>query len=92
MENFGFIPELSGTDEDQEIIEAWESGFGDLNQKVDDYLAQNKPLRGIKIIYGNLESYKWIVNGCEFLSACLDEREVEHTLEVIRADIAYHRR
>lgn len=80
-ENYGYIPELSGTPEDNKIVKDWENGFGNINQKLDAYLALNKPLRGIKIIYGELETYPWITNGCLFLSDCLKERSIEHSIE-----------
>lgn len=80
-EYLGNIPELSGTKEDNKIVVNWENGFGNLTKKVEDYFALNKPLKAIKIVYGEYDSYSWIPRGCEFLSKALEQKGIEHTIE-----------
>lgn len=80
-DTYGNIPELSGTPEDDAIVANWENGFGNINQKVDAYLVLNKPLKGIKIIYGEKDGYSWIPRGCKSLSTYLDEHEIDYSIE-----------
>jgi S-formylglutathione hydrolase FrmB len=79
--NFGSVPELSGTDKDNAIVRNWENGFGNIKQKVDNYISLNKPLKSIKIIYGEFDNYEWIPNGCKYLSKLLDDKGIEHSIE-----------
>ena len=78
---YGNIPQLTGTTEDNAIVADWENGFGNINQKVEDYIALNNPLKAIKIVYGDRDNYDWIPRGCEFLSKSLDEHGIEHVSE-----------
>lgn len=79
--NFGNIPTFSGSDTDNEIVRDWESGFGNINEKLERYLALNKPLKSIKIIYGKNDTYTWIPNGCEFFAKLLDNKKIEYSIE-----------
>ncbi len=78
---YGGVPQFDNTPEDDQIIKNWENGFGNINQKIDDYIALEKPLAGIKIVYGTSDEYDWIPRGCEFMSDCLSQRGIEHTLK-----------
>lgn len=80
-DTYGTIPKEDGTPEDEEIKKDWENGFGNVNQKIEDYLSLNQPLNAIKIIYGDKDQYSWIPRGCEFMSNCLTEQGIEHSLE-----------
>ena len=79
-ENYANIPTMDNSAADQKIVEDWYNGFGNINQKLDDYLALNKPLKAIKIIYGETDSYDWIPNGCKFLAQCMDERNIDYVM------------
>lgn len=78
---FGNIPELTGTPEDNKIVEDWENGFGNVAMKLDDYISLEKPLKAIKIIYAENDAFTWIARGCEFLTKCLDEKELPYTVD-----------
>jgi len=78
---FGDVPILSGTDEDNVIVQNWKNGFGNINKKVDTYISLKKPLKGIKIIYGEADSYKWIPSGCKYLAKVLDEKGIKYSME-----------
>lgn len=78
---YGSIPELSGTPEDNIIVKNWENGYGNISQKIDDYIALQNPLKAMKIIYGENDSYPWIPKGCEFFSARLSEKGITHSIE-----------
>lgn len=80
-EMYGNIPTFSGTPEDNKVVEEWENGFGNISKKVDAYSALDKPLKAIKIIYGENDSYPWIPRGCEYLAKYLDEKKIEHSIE-----------
>ena len=74
------IPTLDGSAEDNIIVEKWENGFGNFDQKLDNYLAKNIPLKAIQVVYGTYDFYKWIVEGCEDLSELMTAKGIEHTL------------
>ncbi len=75
------IPVLDNSKEDNEIVKDWYSGFGDLKEKVDAYVALNTPLKAIEIIYGETDAYDWIPRGCEFLAKCMDDKNVDYVME-----------
>lgn len=79
------IPKFDGTAADAEIIKAWESGFGDLERKVQDYLAKDTPLLGIRIQVGIHDQYTWIPKGCAYFSGLLSAAKIPHELVVINA-------
>jgi len=79
-DNMCDIPTLDGSAEDNIIVEKWENGFGNFDQKLDNYIAKNKPLKAIHVVYGTYDHYKWIVEGCEDLSELMTAKGIEHTL------------
>lgn len=81
-ENYGNIPEFSGTAEDNAIIEDWINGYGNIHQKVDRYLELDDSLTAVEIVYGTKDEYPWIPRGCEFLASYLNEKNIPLTLEV----------
>lgn len=74
-------PALDGSVADAAIVKKWESGFGNLSKKIDDYLALGKPLKAIAVEYGESDSYTWIPKGCVAFSKLLDEKGIKHTLK-----------
>lgn len=76
----GNIPEFSGAEVDNAIVEDWNNGYGNWAAKIDAYLALNTPLKGIQINYSDTDSYAWIPDGCKDFSRLLTERDIEHTL------------
>ncbi len=83
-EPYAEIPEFDGSQEDNEIIANWESGFGDLENKLNDYINKGIELKAIHIEYGNLDPYEWIIDGCKYFSELLDDNGIEH--EFVEAD------
>lgn len=81
LDKYGNIPELSGTQEDNAIIKDWESGFGNIKEKVDNYIALRAPLKAIKILYGEQDAYLWIPTGCKYLATYLDEKGIDYSIE-----------
>lgn len=75
-------PAFDGSEADNKIIAAWESGFGDWGKKIDTYLALNKPLKAITIAYGTQDFYTWIPAGSKELSTLLEQKGIENTLYV----------
>lgn len=59
--------------QDPAAVAAWESGYGDLERKVADYLAQPERLAAIRIAYGTADGYRWIPEGSEYLLGLLAE-------------------
>ncbi len=72
-ESLCIIPVLDDSAEDDALCEKWLDGFGHLDQKISDYLALNKPLNKIQIIYGTQDPYSWIPEGTEYFSGLLEE-------------------
>ncbi|MBH1940414.1 hypothetical protein I5677_05820 [Mobilitalea sibirica] len=84
-ENLCDIPKMDGTEADNAIIEKWETGFSNLEEKIDAYLEKKIPLKAIHVIYGTFDYYKWIPEGCENFSEILTKKGVEHTLTQLSA-------
>lgn len=82
-EIYGNIPKMDGTEKDNEIVKDWENGYGNISRKVEGYLSLGTPLKAIEIVYGDMDTYTWIPKGCEFLSKCLTDRGIEHSLKKI---------
>ena len=76
------IPRLDGTDADTIVVKEWNSGFGDLPEKINSYLARKTALRALRITYGTRDSYPWVIKGCVYFSRLLDDAGIAHeTLE-----------
>lgn len=50
-------------DQDPVAVAAWASGYGNLRQKVADYLAGPDRLAEVRISYGTSDQYTWITSG-----------------------------
>ncbi len=68
--------------QDPAAVAAWESGFGDLERKVADYLAQPDRLAAIRIAYGTADAYGWIPEGSEYLLGLLADDGIPATSNV----------
>lgn len=68
--------------QDPMAVAAWESGYGDLERKVADYLAQPERLAAIRIAYGTADQYSWIPEGSEYLLGVLAENGIPATSSV----------
>jgi hypothetical protein len=79
-EPYAEIPEFDGSEEDNEIVANWESGFGDLENKLNNYINKGIELKDIHIEYGSLDFYEWIIDGCKYFSGLLDDNGIEHEL------------
>jgi len=77
-EPYAGIPEFDGSQEDNEVVANWESGFGDLENKLNDYVNKGIELKAIHLEYGNLDFYDWIINGCRYFSELLNDNGIEH--------------
>lgn len=79
-EVYGNIPKMDKSAEDEKIIQDWEKGFGNLDQKLDAYVDLDNPLKAIKIIYGKMDAYDWIPRGCEALAKGMEKRNMKYEL------------
>lgn len=68
--------------QDPAAVAAWESGYGDLERKVADYLAQPERLAAIRIAYGTADSYRWIPEGSEYFLGLLADNGIPATSAV----------
>ena len=74
------VPHFDGSEKDQAVIKNWESGFGDLQQKIDAYKNRGTTLKAIGIRYGTQDGYAWIPEGCKAFSELLTAQNIPHTL------------
>jgi hypothetical protein len=65
--------------QDPAVVAAWESGFGNLRQKIADYLGQTQRLEEIRVVYGTHDSYPWIPVGSDYFLGLLEENGVPHS-------------
>jgi S-formylglutathione hydrolase FrmB len=79
-ERLGDVPTLDGSDEDNAIVEKWESGFGNLKEKVAAYKALDTPLKAIGLSCGTNDAYTWIPKGTQYFSELLKDNGIENTL------------
>lgn len=78
--HYAQIPLFSGTAGDDAIAAAWENGFGNLQSKVDAYLAKAQRLSAICLEYNAADYYAWIPRGTRRLSDILTAASIDHTL------------
>lgn len=70
--------------QDPAVVAAWESGYGNLRQKVADYLAGPDRLAQVRVAYGLQDQYTWIPTGSAWFVDLLEENDVpvsEHVFE-----------
>jgi len=68
--------------QDPALVKLWDSGYGNLRQKVADYLAQPERLKEIKVAYGTGDNYKWIPAGGEYFLGLLQENGIPSSSHV----------
>lgn len=75
-------PDVPLDQQDPATVAAWEGGYGNLEQKVADYLALPDRLASIRIVYGTRDAYPWIPEGSEYLVGLLTENGIDASLRV----------
>lgn len=66
-------------EQDPAVVAAWGSGFGNLRQKVADYLALPDKVKAIRISYGTGDRYFWIPEGSVYFLGLLEENGIPAT-------------
>ncbi len=84
-EKLGDIPTMDGSDEDNAIIDKWLTGFGNLREKMDAYIALGTPLKGIGFSYGTKDAYTWIPKGTQYFSDLLKENGIDNELYIFNS-------
>ncbi len=79
-EPYAEIPVFDGSEQDNKIVANWENGFGNLENKVSDYMDKNIVLKAIHIEYGKNDPYAWIPEGCRYFSKILDDNGINHEM------------
>lgn len=74
------LPKYDNSENDKKIFEIWEKGYGDLENKVKNYLSKPEKLSAILIEYGKSDEFKWIPEGCKYFSKVLKDNKVQHEL------------
>lgn len=65
---------------DAAVLKVWEDGFGGIAGEVGDYEDSLLSLGGIAIDVGAEDAYRWILDGCRFLSETLKELGIPNEL------------
>jgi len=73
-------PSAPLADQDPAVVAAYQSGFGNLEAKVDAYLAGAGRLATIRLSYGEADSYDWIPTGTAYFDELLTAKGVDHSL------------
>ena len=68
------------TKDTPEMVSKWDSGYGNVVEKVAQYSGNLKQLKAFAIDYGTRDFYAWIPDGCRFLSEQLTAAGIEHVL------------
>lgn len=76
------VPVFDGSSEDDELIQLWESGFGNVKNKVEDYLKKTERIDHIFICSAKTEYYPWIETGTLRFMEILDESNIEYTYSI----------
>lgn len=76
------IPKFDNSAEDNKIVQNWESGFGNLKNKINAYKALNTPLTAIKLSCGKNDIYGWIFTGTQYCSKLLTDAGIKNELEI----------
>lgn len=53
---------------ENENLDKWENGFGNIKGKLADYNAKDKKLKAIGIEVGERDEFPWLVRGCDYLN------------------------
>ncbi len=76
---YGNIIKDSDVEEKNAVWEDWMNGYCNWEQKVDDYLALNTPLKSIMIAYCPEDVFSWIPSGCEYLAGLYKKKDVNYS-------------
>jgi S-formylglutathione hydrolase FrmB len=71
-------PLFDGLNDDQKIVNNWNSGFGHGEEKINSYLQLTDKLNAIRIDYGKTDFYKWIPQGCVYFLKLLDNNNINY--------------
>jgi enterochelin esterase-like enzyme len=78
----GSYPQFDGTEADARIIADWQKGAGNWEQKITDYLAGGKPLKGLQIVSCSQTEWAWISKGNKYLSDLFRASNIQHGTSV----------
>ncbi|MBN1646943.1 MAG: alpha/beta hydrolase [Spirochaetales bacterium] len=76
------VPVFDGSAADNKLIAEWESGFGNIPEKIGICLQKEDKPGPIKIVVGKYDQYKWILNGSRYLAGKLEENGIPCALEI----------
>ena len=72
------IPQFDGTEEDEIIIQQWETGYGNIDSKIKDFMEKNLTTK-IRIEVDPNDYYKWLGEGTVYFHTLLSEYNIDHT-------------
>jgi S-formylglutathione hydrolase len=71
---------------DDAVWKRWESGYGNLHEKVTKYKENFLQLKGITIDYGTNDGNVWIIDGCIYIDQQLTDAAIPHEMAVHDGD------
>jgi hypothetical protein len=78
----GELPKYDGSERDKQVFAKWKLGFGDLDERVDEYLAGDIRLGGISLNWYSADEYANVARGNAYLERFLAARGVAHETRV----------
>jgi S-formylglutathione hydrolase len=67
---------------DSEILQKWEHGFGGIEERIDSYQQSDAKLDSVVLDVGANDADRWILDGCEYVSARLNDAGIPRDLRM----------
>jgi hypothetical protein len=71
---------------DDTVWKQWESGYGNLHEKITRYKENFLRLKGITVDYGTHDGNVWIIDGCKYFDQQLTAAGIPHEMAVHDGD------
>ncbi|MEN8908192.1 MAG: alpha/beta hydrolase-fold protein [Clostridiales bacterium] len=75
-------PKFDGSKEDEIVINEWLSGFGNINERISDYISNKNKLSHIALEVGENDYFTWILSGTKRFSEKLFEKNIDHKINI----------
>ncbi|MBI9014167.1 MAG: hypothetical protein JEZ08_18165 [Clostridiales bacterium] len=72
------LPSFDGSDDDNQIIDRWKSGYMGIDQKIENYLNQDTSLSKIGIELGITDRNREIVSGTKYFVEQLSKNDIDY--------------
>lgn len=80
--DYGNMLQASDIEARNTVWQEWMNGFSNWDQKLDAYLALDKPLKAIEVTYSEGDYYKWIPRGCSDLLGMMENGGINYQSDI----------